>query len=196
MPRLVSCVVIILSWIGLPVKRGGTQRMVPHPLPVWGGTVQVFGLLEVPGISIHPPRGGRDLRVWPRYRPRPHFNPPSPCGERPFFFRRASRNPQFQSTLPVWGGTWPWLRVWHTVTDFNPPSPQGEGLQREWANAVIVGRFQSTLPARGGTCGTPGFEGVFAKFQSTLPVWGGTLAMQARCPAGLISIHSPRGGRD
>ena len=54
--------------------------------------------------------------------------------------------------------------------------------------------FQSTLPVWGGTCGTPGFEGVFAKFQSTLPVGGGTLAMQARCPAGLISIHSPRVG--
>ena len=78
----------------------------------------------------------------------------------------------FQSTLPVRGGT---SRI---------------------ASPGNTGRFQSTLPVRGGTCGTPGFEGVFAKFQSTLPVGGGTLAMQARCPAGLISIHSPRGGRD
>ena len=169
--------------------------MVPHPLPVWGGTVQVFGLLEVPGISIHPPRGGRDLRVWPRYRPRPHFNPPSPCGERPFFFRRASRNPQFQSTLPVWGGTWPWLRVWHTVTDFNPPSPQGEGLQREWANAVIVGRFQSTLPVWGGTqCSQVRRLGT--KFQSTLPARGGTHALYGGSIQVAISIHPPRVGRD
>ena len=127
-----------------------------------------------PGISIHPPREGRD------------------------FFIFAGRLSQIVISIhpPRKGrdsasGLGP-----DQTIHFNPPSPQGEGLQREWANAVIVGRFQSTLPARGGTCGTPGFEGVFAKFQSTLPVWGGTLAMQARCPAGLISIHSPRGGRD
>ena len=43
-------------------------RMIPPRLllsfqstaPVWGPTVQVFGLLEVPGISIHGPRVGAD----------------------------------------------------------------------------------------------------------------------------------------
>ena len=114
MPRLVSCVVIILSWIGLPVKGGGAQRMVPTK--------------RDKGIPIHPPREGRDRVLQHSRRRQVYFNPPSPCGEGrgggvhlaarisiSIHPPRVGRDIErfegfficfpFQSTLPVWGGT-------------------------------------------------------------------------------------------
>ena len=75
-------------------------------LPVWGGTISGGGVMESLGVSIHPPRVGRDganpnsLR-----RPRTGFNPPSPCGEGLIFLIPPRGFSMFQSTLPVWGGT-------------------------------------------------------------------------------------------
>ena len=81
------------------------------------------------GISIHPPRGGRDVR--PRLSATPEF--------------------QFQSTLPV-GGDTDRVLFWLCRRDFNPPSPWGEGHDRaRLINSSVP--FQSTLPARGGTGG-------------------------------------------
>ena len=81
-----------------------------------------------PGISIHPPRVGRDL--WAQYK--------------------TEIKDLFQSTLPVWGGTG--RRYGAVVRDFyfNPPSPCGEGLRHLF---LLVGPriFQSTLPVWGGT---------------------------------------------
>ena len=52
-------------------------------LPVWGGTSPMQSLILLSGISIHPPRVGRD-------------------GQK---FINPAQLPLFQSTLPVWGGT-------------------------------------------------------------------------------------------
>ena len=56
--------------------------------------------------------------------------------------------------------------------------------------------FQSTLPVWGGTpivaCGYM----MITMFQSTLPVWGGTTLPIILLPAGKVSIHPPRVGRD
>ena len=97
-------------------------------LPVWGGTLNggishtVFPIsihpprvgrdplppetdTNGPNISIHPPRVGRDLVNHRYYLLSIDFNPPSPCGEgrrQAGIVRRAAK---FQSTLPVWGGT-------------------------------------------------------------------------------------------
>ena len=101
---------------------------------------------------------------------------------------------QFQSTLPVWGGTfglgtlldsryisihpprvgrdWNCALYSSKVADFNPPSPCGEGLLR--------------------SCFQVGVE----RFQSTLPVWGGTIFGQRHGERHGISIHPPRVGRD
>ena len=57
--------------------------MVPHPLPVGGGTLLDNRLHIGGGISIHPPRVGRDFS----------------------FLLADCRKLSFQSTLPVWGGT-------------------------------------------------------------------------------------------
>ena len=77
---------------------------------------------------------------------------------------------------------------------FNPLSPHGERLS--------VGRcpagsrlFQSTLPAWGET--SPRSRAlVLVLFQSTLPAWGETVSARRRISPPVISIHSPRMGRD
>ena len=76
---------------------------------MWGGT----GYAAIPAgttiVSIHPPRVGRDSQ----------------------YSDKITAAIQFQSTLPVWGGT-----VTGVLADalnwsgFNPPSPCGEGLQK------------------------------------------------------------------
>ena len=58
------------------------------------------------GISIHPPRVGRDRTIYRLVAPARDFNPPSPCGE-----GRGSCHD-----------------IHIDLSDFNPPSPCGEGL--------------------------------------------------------------------
>ena len=118
-------------------------------LPARGGTYSREWATRLCLISIHPPRGGRDINNGNAARDRPNFNPPSPWGEGPNGLWRAPTqrhfNPPspwgegplrimglipgslFQSTLPVGGGTWPGKAACCPRPDFNPPSPWGEG---------------------------------------------------------------------
>ena len=80
-----------------------------------------------PRISIHPPRAGRDTPNGPVLLDHQDFNPPSPCGEGRTFHAPARVLCQFQSTLPVRGGTISFLLL------------------------ISLPLFQSTLPVRGGT---------------------------------------------
>ena len=74
---------------------------------------------------------------------------------------------QFQSTLPVWGGT----------------RPSGFSI-------AFSMMFQSTLPVWGGTLPS-GFSLAFSMmFQSTLPVWGGTPVF-CRLPATRWRFNPP-----
>ena len=167
-------------------------------------------------ISIHSPRMGRDRPQPPAARPSQDFNPLSPHGERPVGCqlrgRRGNFNPlsphgerllsrrerrgrdRFQSTLPAWGETGgagragnsaefqSTLPAWGETgrqgdaqrqdVDFNPLSPHGE-------------RRCSPAPARRAR-----------RFQSTLPAWGETKTMGTLPIHLMISIHSPRMGRD
>ena len=123
-------------------------------------------------ISIHPPHAGRDQAE--RERMEAHY--------------------RFQSTLPMRGGTLDALRMllavrisihpphagrdirsvaYHpALTYFNPPSPCGEG--HCWRRSIPPpGRFQSTLPMRGGTD-----------------------AIEHQGIPDDISIHPPHAGRD
>ena len=106
---------------------GGGAVLFQSTLPVWGGTRAHRGARVRGGISIHPPRVGRDAAELRRctqnlisihpprvgrdvglvfaLRVKLDFNPPSPCGEGPNGF------------VPV--RALPWY--------FNPPSPCGEG---------------------------------------------------------------------
>ena len=140
---------------------------------MWGGTQSPIRTVNDKGISIHPPRVGRDS-CW-RCKPRsaPYFNPPSPCGE-------GHRRDRWQ------------LRH---LRHFNPPSPCGEGPDLPMVvfsplaisiHPPRVGRDRHPVPKR---CRR-------WSFQSTLPVWGGTIVVIALAVILWISIHPPRVGRD
>ena len=95
-----------------PCGERRTGRTFPFPsrrfqstLPVWGATVNCDGVDKQVYISIHAPRVGSDVWLWPGPLHRWHFNPRSPCGERQTEHDRQKRNKTFQSTLPVWGAT-------------------------------------------------------------------------------------------
>ena len=131
-----------------------------------------FQLLQAFSISIHAPRAGsdkQDVRGWARsvisiHAPRAgsdrllsydlfalgHFNPRSPCGERPDTPTRSPAFSAFQSTLPVRGATLPHLRMAAVIT-ISIHAPRA-GSDLGWAGCA--GRwalFQSTLPVRGAT---------------------------------------------
>jgi len=145
-----------------------------------------------------------------------NFNPLSPCGERLFLWGLSILGARFQSTLPVRGETYS-LGCCPANIDFNPLSPCGE--RRDFILSFqIYEQFQSTLPVRGETQNIKRAK-TKARFQSTLPVRGETgkdilrmaiklnfnplspcgerLTPGNRCGAQpIISIHSPRAGRD
>ena len=74
-------------------------------LPVWGATFVSFLYLLCEIISIHAPRVGSDRDSMRRFPHPSHFNPRSPCGERPSLSGSVVPLFLFQSTLPVWGAT-------------------------------------------------------------------------------------------
>ena len=172
---------------------------------------------NVRGISIHAPRMGSDLDVCTTYlhrykfqstlpgwgatrlvsicRPRRHFNPRSPDGERRRQIFTVPKSQRFQSTLPGWGATLSLsisarcsrifqstLPGWGATiandfptleTNFNPRSPDGE-RQGAQDGANWIDAFQSTLPGWGATVISMFFGIIITIFQSTLPGWGAT----------------------
>ena len=155
-----------------PVSIGAPSLLFQSTLPVWGATLckpvaqrsRVISIhaprvgsddnLGIAGatteISIHAPRVGSDQFPRVQNRAQIHFNPRSPCGERPAATDVLAELGEFQSTLPVWGATWhtgqfgttisfqSTLPVWGATyahrhqrrqrADFNPRSPCGERL--------------------------------------------------------------------
>ena len=113
---------------------------------------------------------------------------------------------KFQSTLPVWGATYPPQRFilysmisihaprvgsdqgfrigFLTKRNFNPRSPCGERLSIARGGKGIY-QFQSTLPVWGATRCLPRPRRKHPRFQSTLPVWGATAKMHNFCWAPL-----------
>ena len=115
--------------------RGATavvEFCVPLPvfqstLPLRGATVAVERQAVAARISIHTPLAGSDHRRRRTARRRRHFNPHSPCGERPDAAYIQIMLMIFQSTLPLRGAT----------------TRNIDGLDEFL--------FQSTLPLRGAT---------------------------------------------
>ena len=80
-------------------------------LPMRGATVKRAGINDAGAISIHAPHAGSDPG---RSLPGPseiHFNPRSPCGERPQRVWAKGRQARFQSTLPMRGATRDWVKA-------------------------------------------------------------------------------------
>ena len=143
--------------------------------------------------STRPVRGGT-RRPKMATQPPINFNPPAPCGA-----GRLS------------------CAILLRQINFNPPAPCGAGLK--WiTQTLLLRRFQSTRPVRGGTIidafGASGLgisihpprAGrdfilycmilVIQAFQSTRPVRGGTIRTKYIGHPESISIHPPRAGRD
>ena len=61
-----------------------TERMeFQSTLPVWGATLCTLPVVKIAVISIHAPRVGSDGYYYSKFPRVCHFNPRSPCGERP-----------------------------------------------------------------------------------------------------------------
>ena len=101
-------------------------------------------------ISIHPSRVGWDFENGLSPTQTEYFNPPIPCGMGLCASSQSVVPSVFQSTHPVWDGTYNVGMDPEYALDFNPPIPCGMGLR--------------CLPG-------PGAD---AEFQSTHPVWDGT----------------------
>ena len=150
MPKLVSCVVIILSWIGLPVRGRGTKNG-----------------------SAPSPRGGRDPPGQPSAYRRRYFNPPSPWGEGQAVLISIRPEWVFQSTLPVWGGTKGEPTRRPKADRFQSTLPARGGTKLN--GSTIVKTLISIHPPRVGRDHAVDLSGnISPAFQSTLPVWGGT----------------------
>ena len=122
------------------------------------------------------------------------FNPPIPCGMGPNAMMEWASDNAFQSTHPVWDGTYASIasasfrrfQSTHPVWDgtvpsspctsaaahFNPPIPCGMGLNRPVLRLIRDG------------------------FQSTHPVWDGTFRQRVGDRFTHISIHPSRVGWD
>ena len=79
-----------------------------------------------------------------------HFNPHSPCGERPYDAAVDFLAQLFQSTLPMRGATSVVALRSSSSQNFNPHSPCGERLRCPVCSCPAI-PFQSTLPMRGAT---------------------------------------------
>ena len=123
-------------------------------------------------ISIHTPHAGSDDRSFQKQKDDFHFNPHSPCGERPPL-APTSIIPHvvFQSTLPMRGATF------LTLTQRNIPA------------------FQSTLPMRGATFHCP-YEDCINDISIHTPHAGSDhFAGKQAAPHSDFNPHSPCGER-
>ena len=164
--------------------------------PVRGGTAGPCPHGYVDGISIHPPRAGRDDWGQESKQDVLGFQSTRPVRGGTAGAAQGGAHHTFQSTRPVRGGTLPGLSSLSTSFTFQSTRPVRGGTQtvikHRAADTISIhppraGRdifacfgliinnpFQSTRPVRGGTtisCMTHALR----IFQSTRPVRGGTV---------------------
>ena len=174
---------------------GLSGEIFQSTLPVWGATDPRHRKCKRKFISIHAPRVGSDQCDRFCGQRRCHFNPRSPCGERPSPADSSCRPLRFQSTLPVWGATYinpaiqpifdisihaprvgsdrkPIMRLLISA-NFNPRSPCGE-RRVDMGNSVMFYGISIHAPRVGSDCFFKCSKSSTGRFQSTLPVWGAT----------------------
>ena len=123
-----------------------------------------------------------------------HFNPRSPCGERPEYTVPRLKFPKFQSTLPVWGATRQDEIVFKQRI-FQSTLPVW-GATRAWADRMLLEYISIHAPRVGSDLRKSGRNLTTVLFQSTLPVWGATSEAGYAQRFVKISIHAPRVGSD
>ena len=171
----------------------------------------------VVGISIHPPRAGRDCRssrmrsklsIFQSTRPVrggtayhpgcapsfPYFNPPAPCGAgRLAAFYQYQKFENFNPPAPCGAG----LSIYGYVLRrlyFNPPAPCGAGLQ---PLPIYFAYLRISIhPPRAGRDVSPIIKPLSVnRFQSTRPVRGGTRGnIPHPCALRFQSTRPVRGG--
>ena len=144
------------------------EHLISTHAPRAGSDRLAVGLVADQDISTHAPRAGSDVpissgfaasqlfqptlpvrgataRVPALRRHQAHFNPRSPCGERPFLRYSANLSKRFQPTLPVRGATGTSSSPTRPSLNFNPRSPCGERRAGAALRARFT-KFQPTLP--------------------------------------------------
>ena len=164
-------------------------------LPVWGATCSSRITAPHTNISIHAPRVGSDFTSNAYEAFSRHFNPRSPCGERP----RTAHSPEmdsrnFNPRSPC--GERPHrTEPLRALRNFNPRSPCGERLVATYPHTAR--RDISIHAPRVGSDIALFYQlHKSDEFQSTLPVWGATARTVCFRDSGKISIHAPRVGSD
>ena len=150
-----------------------TTTIFQSTIPVWGGTVASFlNSTEIVGISIHPPRVGRDHKNDGEQDNQDISIHPPRVGRDGGDLMLFDAVAQISIHPPREGRDTARVEEDGDANYFKPPSPCGEGLTQQYSaqNATV---FQSTLPVWGGTR-LQVMESRNILFQSTLPVWGGT----------------------
>ena len=124
-------------------------------------------------ISTHSPRGGRDDQDGRRGGAADDISTHSPrVGRDGIEANVPTPWHKFQPTRPAWGET---------------------GRPPHWQSPE---RYFNPLAPRGARPWKPPQCGCLLRFQSTRPAWGETQILSANNTPIIISIHSPRGGRD
>ena len=159
-----------------------------------GATIINVCVIASRNISTHAPRAGSDKYKDGRRALETHFNPRSPCGERPVavVIRIVAK---FISTHAPRAGSDTRRPAGASILFyFNPRSPCGERL-----NALLDSLhntvFQPTLPVRGATVLPTVLDQ--AEYISThAPRAGSDRAFAKVCYMCIISTHAPRAGSD
>ena len=142
-------------------------------LPVRGATWHSDISLKRRTISIHAPRAGSDLRWRAGCGWHDHFNPRSPCGERPKILRALKAS----------------------IRDFNPRSPCGERLDYYWPEFANIG-ISIHAPRAGSDVRLTRPRFPADEISIHAPRAGSDHAHTSRRPLPAISIHAPRAGSD
>ena len=101
-------------------------KIFQSTLPLRGATLNYSKRACTQNISIHAPLAGSDISRIKPFKLTQHFNPRSPCGERPTFAHFSGWTATFQSTLPLRGATGNRGYSEGHKFYFNPRSPCGE----------------------------------------------------------------------
>ena len=145
-------------------------------------------------ISIHVPRTGDDPMDATQFITLSRFQSTSPVRGTTWCYIRISRHIVFQSTSPVRGTTrYGILRRQNRSISIHVPRTGDDAGSATWN--MWVYEFQSTSPARGTTYASFA-ESPRSRFQSASPARGTTKLFMSKHMLFRISIHVPRAGDD
>ena len=164
-----------------------------HP-PRAGRDAIIDQALKLLSISIHPPRAGRDNRAAKPGGDHPEdFNPPAPCGAGRFPPRTSYPLPYFNPPAPCGAGLAATSSgIMSSTISIHPPRAGRDNFRRRDYYPLLI----SIHPPRAGrdlVLSCPEFE---TDISIHPPRAGRDLGQQEQGAVAHISIHPPRAGRD